>query len=256
MSKTKQFKYKNAIGQDISVDLAVDAENVETTAFTQATERENLNPGEGLLSIFGKLMKWFSDLKEIAWSGRYADLTDRPVLGNAASANIANNLTTEDEGFALDARQGKTINDSLGGLKFYEDNSGKYVVGADSVPKKLGSGIYLSDITINGVKASASSAGASSTWLHEVQKAGMNLSISDYETVEIGNITVTNANDTSISGYTITVSGSEGSKTLSASATHDVTGYDDLSIAITANTGGHAHRAYEASVNIAYISIY
>lgn len=27
----------------------------------------------------------------------------------------------------------------LGGLSFYEDSSGKYVVGADSVPKKLGS---------------------------------------------------------------------------------------------------------------------
>ena len=27
----------------------------------------------------------------------------------------------------------------LGGLSFYEDNTGKYVVGADSVPKKLGS---------------------------------------------------------------------------------------------------------------------
>ena len=32
-------------------------------------------------------------------------------------------------------------NSSLGGLSFYEDESGnKYVVGADSVPKKLGSG--------------------------------------------------------------------------------------------------------------------
>lgn len=32
------------------------------------------------------------------------------------------------------------INDNLGGLSFYEDEDGnKYVVGADSVPKKLGS---------------------------------------------------------------------------------------------------------------------
>lgn len=31
------------------------------------------------------------------------------------------------------------INSDLGGLSFYEDSSGKYVVGADSVPKKLGS---------------------------------------------------------------------------------------------------------------------
>lgn len=33
------------------------------------------------------------------------------------------------------------INDRLGGLRFYEDSNGKWVVGADSVPKKLGSGL-------------------------------------------------------------------------------------------------------------------
>ena len=32
------------------------------------------------------------------------------------------------------------INTRLGGLRFYEDSNGKWVVGADSVPKKLGSG--------------------------------------------------------------------------------------------------------------------
>lgn len=33
------------------------------------------------------------------------------------------------------------INNRLGGLTFYEDSNGKWVVGADSVPKKLGSGM-------------------------------------------------------------------------------------------------------------------
>lgn len=139
MSKTKQFKYKNSIGQDILVDLAVDAANVESTSFAQATKRENLNPGEGLLTLFGKLMKWFSDLKAVAWTGKYADLTDRPALGNAASANIANNLTTEEEGFALDARQGKELNGSLGGCSFEQEGDGFYIIGADAVRKKLGS---------------------------------------------------------------------------------------------------------------------
>lgn len=31
-----------------------------------------------------------------------------------------------------------SINDRLGGMRFYEDSTGKYVIGADSVPKKLG----------------------------------------------------------------------------------------------------------------------
>ncbi len=34
-----------------------------------------------------------------------------------------------------------SINSRLGGLSFYEDSNGKWIVGADSVPKKLGSGL-------------------------------------------------------------------------------------------------------------------
>lgn len=53
-----------------------------------------------------------------------------------------------------------SINYRLGGLRFYEDSTGKYVVGADSVPKKLGSSfeygssiLHLTatkDITVRG----------------------------------------------------------------------------------------------------------
>lgn len=44
--------------------------------------------------------------------------------------NLIDNLTNVVNG----------INNRLGGLRFYEDSNGKWVVGADSVPKKLGSG--------------------------------------------------------------------------------------------------------------------
>lgn len=44
-----------------------------------------------------------------------------------------------DKGKLVDALVVKEISDNLGGLNFYEDENGnKYVVGADSVPKKLG----------------------------------------------------------------------------------------------------------------------
>ena len=42
------------------------------------------------------------------------------------------------------------INNRLGGLRFYEDSNGKWVVGADSVPKKLGSGLEDVKITDSG----------------------------------------------------------------------------------------------------------
>jgi hypothetical protein len=51
---------------------------------------------------------------------------------------LAANLQETVTGKALDATMGKRLSDSLGGLRFYEDATGKYVVGADSVPKKLG----------------------------------------------------------------------------------------------------------------------
>lgn len=43
-----------------------------------------------------------------------------------------------------------SINNRLGGLSFYEDSNGKWVVGADSVPKKLGSnGFKNKDVLIH-----------------------------------------------------------------------------------------------------------
>lgn len=170
--------------------------------FVQAETRENIKNGETTGRLFGKIARFFADLKPVAFSGSYSDLSNKPNipsvpdsvknphplsinghsydgsaainvgtigityggtgattaeaartnlgLGTAATQEIANNLTTTEAGYALDARQGKVlwdevgeINSNLGGITFYEDADGnKYAVGADSVPKKLGSCIY------------------------------------------------------------------------------------------------------------------
>lgn len=51
-------------------------------------------------TAFGKIVKWFGDALAA-------------ITGKLDKANVANNLTTTAEGYALDARQGKTLNDSL-----------------------------------------------------------------------------------------------------------------------------------------------
>ena len=51
-----------------------DASNV-TNAFSQASTRANLSTGEKLSISLGKLMKWFADLKNVAFSGNASDLT-------------------------------------------------------------------------------------------------------------------------------------------------------------------------------------
>lgn len=57
------------------------------------------------------------------------------------------------------------VNSNLGGLSFYEDaNGNKYAVGADSVPKKLGSGkIVLKDISLSAYMLHKHSADGYST---------------------------------------------------------------------------------------------
>lgn len=117
--------------------------------FSPAVNRENIRSGETYRVIFGKIMKYFSE------------------VGNAAYVGLANNCTTTIAGFALDARQGKELMDRINelnrDLSAMNDNGaitgmdaredGVYITyvpadGADTVSKKLGSnGItYLGDM--------------------------------------------------------------------------------------------------------------
>jgi len=108
--------------------------------FSPAVSRENIRSGETYRVIFGKIMKYLSE------------------VGNAAYVGLANNCTTTIAGFALDARQGKELMDRINelnrDLNAINDNGaikgmdaredGVYITyvpssGADSVTKKLGS---------------------------------------------------------------------------------------------------------------------
>lgn len=53
--------------------------NNQTPTFTVASSRTNINSGETLATIFGKIKKWFSDLKTIAFTGSYTDLLNKPT---------------------------------------------------------------------------------------------------------------------------------------------------------------------------------
>lgn len=75
------------------------ATNDQTPTFTQAASRANIASGEKLTVIFGKLMKWYADLKGVAFSGSYSDLSNRPsipaavaVKGNAESSYRTGNV--------------------------------------------------------------------------------------------------------------------------------------------------------------------
>lgn len=77
--------------QDISgkLDKTGDGSNV-TATFTQASERANIVTGEKLTTIFGKIAKFFADLKPVAFTGKYSDLTGLPTI-----PTVTNDLTNE-----------------------------------------------------------------------------------------------------------------------------------------------------------------
>ena len=73
------------------LDKTGDASNV-TTEFTPATTRSNLTTKEKLSISLGKISKWFSDLKAVAFSGSYNDLSNKPASlpangGNSTTVN-------------------------------------------------------------------------------------------------------------------------------------------------------------------------
>ena len=62
----------------VTTALSDKAENNQE--FTQASQRENISSGESIATVFGKISKWFSDLKKVAFSGDYNDLSNKPTI--------------------------------------------------------------------------------------------------------------------------------------------------------------------------------
>lgn len=57
-----------------------------TSTFTAASSRTNISSGEKLSTIFGKIAKWFTDLKPVAFSGSYNDLSNKPTIPSIPTA--------------------------------------------------------------------------------------------------------------------------------------------------------------------------
>ena len=146
MNLLTQIKHKTQKGEEVVMDIGAKASNVLPENFVEQQERSNLAAKDKLPVIFGKLSKWYTDLKAVAWSGSYSDLTNKPTIpeGSAANYQVANNDTTEAEGFVADARIVRThgleidgLSRDLGRVNVYVGGDGKLHFvnsgGADSV---------------------------------------------------------------------------------------------------------------------------
>ena len=80
-----------------------------TVTFSAAAERANITTGEKLSALFSKIAKWLSDLKPVAFSGSYDDLSNKPTIPantwRQVQLNFASSSTTD----SLSANQGRLL---------------------------------------------------------------------------------------------------------------------------------------------------
>lgn len=70
------------VDSGVEASTSIDVENVDVN-FTESAIRENIQTGEKIPAIFGKLKKWFNDLGVLAWKNKvdYAtDIDNLPVI--------------------------------------------------------------------------------------------------------------------------------------------------------------------------------
>lgn len=83
------------------------ATNDQTPTFTEASTRANIVSGERLSTLFGKIKKFFADLKTVAFTGSYTDLSNKPT-----SMQNPNSLTLTMNGSATNYNGSATASKS------------------------------------------------------------------------------------------------------------------------------------------------
>lgn len=148
---------------DAKLDKTGDASNV-TSDIQSATIRTNLTTGEKLAVSLGKIKKFLSDLKTVAFTGSYADLTEKPtsMTANGGNADTVNNHTVDTD-VPEDAKFTDTVYDTFvksgteakaglvpsppttAGTTRYLREDGTWTVPSSSIP----------DDTVTGIKGNA-----------------------------------------------------------------------------------------------------
>lgn len=92
-----------------------------TVTFSAAAERANITTGEKLSALFSKIAKWLSDLKPVAFSGSYDDLSNKPTIPTDTWRPVQDNLTSTSSTDCLSARMGKYLSENKANAVHYHD---------------------------------------------------------------------------------------------------------------------------------------
>ena len=79
LGETSSTAYRGDRGKT-AYDHSQSDHSTISPAFTEASTRANIATGESIATIFGKIKKFFTDLKTVAFSGSYNDLSDTPTI--------------------------------------------------------------------------------------------------------------------------------------------------------------------------------
>ncbi len=106
----------------------------DNPTFTEAGTRTNIASGESFSTLFGKIKKFFSDLKTVAFTGSYNDLSNKPTIPTVNNAT----LTIQKNGssvatFTANASSNVTANISVPTKTSQLTNNSNFVVDASYV---------------------------------------------------------------------------------------------------------------------------
>ena len=206
-----------------------------TIDFTEATKRENIKTGESCATLFGKIKKFFTDLKTVAFTGSYTDLSNKPEIVNALTATLAgkvldarqgkaldeaklnkadvvSNLTTTTAGYALDARQGKALNDKILGLN--SNLSFELIKKTNGYVKKYENGMFeaWAKATVSNQDLSFIQIASSGLYYAKYTNVGFGITATEVFGIQVnatnngitwGGSTSLNANKQAINGYIV-----------------------------------------------------
>lgn len=134
-----------------------------TVTFSTAAERSNITTGEKLSALFSKIAKWLSDLKPVAFSGSYDDLSNKPTIPANTWRPVQDNLTSSSATDSLAANQGRLLANGSA-----RDNTKMPVTGgtftgpigfaravgfANSTWNPVGDDCYMGDFNVGGCVA-------------------------------------------------------------------------------------------------------
>lgn len=142
----------------------------DNPTFTEASTRANIASGESFTTILGKIKKFFTDLKTVAFTGSYNDLSNKPTIpaaqvnsdwnANSGVAQILNKPTIPDVSGKLN-RNGDTI---TGNLNIGSNGGGGYLNasatngGCNSI--MIGDDVWLGDDNMDGLLGMKAATGA------------------------------------------------------------------------------------------------